>query len=688
MTATATSPATTARTLADVDPQLLERARDAAAPADGATRDTPLPVFRAIATQVTRRAAEEEGGAETISIALSSEQPVLRYDWWEDEYYYEVLDHSPSSVDLSYARDGMPFLMEHYRGDQRGICENVRVDGDRILRCDVRFSARQDGQDLKRDMLDGIRPKVSVYALLAREFTQEDAGEGTIPTRRYTKWMPVEGSSVSIPADYGVGVGRSAHEARPASPTPPAPQARSNTVKDKNTAANGAATDEGSVAVVADHTAERSRMRELNKLGAATRQKQETIDGWIDSGRSVEAIKAELFETAQRGAQPAAPAARVQLTDKEERQYSVARGIQALITGKRDAAGFEFEVSEECARQMKKDTAGFFMPTSIRGQSPSALADTPETRRALGFTADGVSSRATTLAVGTAGFGAEAKFTEYGGFIDLLRNRSALLKLGAQVLPGLQGDVSFVGQTSAGVAGWNAETVNAALVALGLGLRGMTPHGLQSASAYTRKLMLQAPFSIENLVRGDMAKLHALEIDRAGINGSGVGDEPKGILKTAGIGAVVGGANGAIPTFDNIVDLETEVAVDNADISTLGYLTNARMRGRLKKTPELNNAQGKGIWTGGKDGEVNGYSAFASGQVPGNLTKGTSVGNCSAIIHGAFGEMIIGEWGAMEVLVDALTMGPTVVKVMSIQFIDIFLRYVEAFAAMQDALAS
>jgi HK97 family phage major capsid protein len=97
---------------------------------------------------------------------------------------------------------------------------------------------------------------------------------------------------------------------------------------------------------------------------------------------------------------------------------------------------------------------------------------------------------------------------------------------------------------------------------------------------------------------------------------------------------------------------------------------------------------GQPVWTGGvEDGEVNGYRAFASKQVPSNLTKGTSTTICSAIIFGNFQELIIGEWGTMEVIVDPYTLADrNLVKIVSVQMVDVGLRHVASFAAIQDAL--
>jgi hypothetical protein len=70
--------------------------------------------------------------------------------------------------------------------------------------------------------------------------------------------------------------------------------------------------------------------------------------------------------------------------------------------------------------------------------------------------------------------------------------------------------------------------------------------------------------------------------------------------------------------------------------------------------------------------------------IPGNLTKGTSSGTCHAAIYGDFSSLYVLGWGAAELMVDPLTSGPALVKVMSYQLADILVRYPESFSVCVD----
>ena len=133
--------------------------------------------------------------------------------------------------------------------------------------------------------------------------------------------------------------------------------------------------------------------------------------------------------------------------------------------------------------------------------------------------------------------------------------------------------------------------------------------------------------------------------------------------------------------------LETDVATSNADVGTLGYLTNAKVRGKLKVTEKFSSTNGQPIWTDGNT-PLNGYAAYVTNAVPSNLTKGSS-SVASAIIFGNFADLMIGLWGATDILVDPYTGGAAgTVRVRVLQSCDIALRNTESFATMEDALTA
>ena len=155
-----------------------------------------------------------------------------------------------------------------------------------------------------------------------------------------------------------------------------------------------------------------------------------------------------------------------------------------------------------------------------------------------------------------------------------------------------------------------------------------------------------------------------------------------------GIGSVAGGTNGLAPTLDHLLDLKKEVAVDNADVASCGYLTNAKVEAVLAKAKDsqdqyLLSPYGTEL---GRS-QIAGRRFEVSNNVPSDLTKGTG-SNLSAVIYGNFADLLIGLYGTLEILVDPYTdfaKGTTGIR--ALQSIDIAVRHAQSFAAMQDAIA-
>lgn len=366
---------------------------------------------------------------------------------------------------------------------------------------------------------------------------------------------------------------------------------------------------------------------------------------------------------------PAGPATQIGMSVSEQRRYSLMRAIRASASNSWREAEFELEVSNQVAKQLGREARGFFIPYDILTMKNGEFRD-------LLTTAEGELVPTVHLA---------------SSFIEVLYARALVVQMGATVLSGLVGNVDIPKQTAASGSGWVA--TEAAAVTEGsptFGEVALSPKTLCRHVDISRRLMMQSSPSVEAVIRNDLAKGLAVGVDAAAINGAGSSGEPEGILNTTGIGDVAGGANGAAPDWADIVNLEREVAIDNADLGALGYLTNAKVRGKLKQTAKVSSTDSVMIWsdTAGNT-PLNGYRAGVSNNVPSDLDKGTATGVCSAIIFGNFNDVIIAEWGTVDILADPYTSaGNSLVMLYAWQDADIGIRHAESFAAMQDALTT
>ena len=138
----------------------------------------------------------------TVELSFSSEEPVERY------FGNEILDHNPSSVNLSRLNNGAAILEDH-AGPQIGKVIGAKIENGRGM-AKVMFSRVGRGAEVFQDIVDGIRENISFgYQLL--DLTRVDDVEGEA-TYRSMNWLPFEISVVSTPADATIGIGRSKDE--------------------------------------------------------------------------------------------------------------------------------------------------------------------------------------------------------------------------------------------------------------------------------------------------------------------------------------------------------------------------------------------------------------------------------------------------------------------------------------------
>ena len=174
---------------------------------------------------INRHAVDSD--ARTVELSFSSEAEVERW------YGVEILDHS-ATVRMDRLRNQAPLLLNHDRGQQIGVIESAQIDGsDKRGRAAVRFSRSALGEEIFRDVEDGIRGLVSVGYRIHKVEVEE---RGKVEFVRVVDWEPFEISIVSIPADDSVGVGRNAAAIELAQATAKRIQKESNTCYTVSTA--------------------------------------------------------------------------------------------------------------------------------------------------------------------------------------------------------------------------------------------------------------------------------------------------------------------------------------------------------------------------------------------------------------------------------------------------------------------
>lgn len=236
-------------------------------------------------------------------------------------------------------------------------------------------------------------------------------------------------------------------------------------------------------------------------------------------------------------------------------------------------------------------------------------------------------------------------------------------------------------QSSTGNVSWVAENNAASGSALRVKRITLSPKTVTGNTSYSRKLMLQSTPAIEQLVRDDFLNLINNAIDAAAINGGGA-NEPSGILQTSGIGDVT--TSGTL-SYAKVLELEEDVISANALKGNLAFITTPGVRKNLRST-FTNSTYGEiPLWTSNPDGTGNilGYKAFATNNVPSNIS------GKHAIIFGNFSELLIGQWGGIDVIVDPYTESTKgEVRVTIFADVDVGVRHAGSFSAAKDITVS
>lgn len=650
--------------------------------------------------------------ADAFAASLSSEEPYRR--WWGTE----VLDHASGAVDLTRAADGLPLLFGHDAyspGSLIGRAENVRIEN-RRLKADLRFFSTDDAQRVATMVREGHREmsigyQVNDMVLASKSETEE--------TYRVTSWTPFEASIVSVPADPSVGVGRGMSGSRPGR-FARKPNEENMDLDDQGTPA--VANEQRSAAGRPDQQSvqdpqppmisvsqevtralqiERDRVAQIRAAGERFGM-QDLANTAVRDGTSLEVWRERVLGKLQdSGALRPAESPEIGMSARDVGQFSFCRALLAAQDPIHAAQIAPFEL--ECARAAQarrgnsrpEREAAITIPVDVlnSGLALSTAAAQSAARMLIERARRSAQTRDLNVTTATAGGNLVATELLGSDFISLLRNAMVLDRLGVRFLRDLNGNVAIPRQSGAGTGYWVAEnTAITSETAQTIDQVTLTPKTVGAYTDYSRRLLMQSSIDVEAFVRADLAAILGLMIQLAAINGSGSSNQPTGILNTSGIGAVAGGTNGAAPTYDLMVDLESAVANANADAGTLAFLTNTKVRGKLRKTQEFASTNGKAVWTSGAQrgvGDVLGYDSIVTNSVPSDLTKGSASGVCSAIAFGDWSQLMIGMWGGLDLMLDPYT-GATAGtrRVVGLQDVDVACRQPSAFAAMKDALTT
>lgn len=607
----------------------------------------------------------EEGGPLRLKFPASSEREIVR--WWGTE----LLRHDAKSIRLERAKGGaMPLLFNHRMDQAIGMIDRAAVEDGRLV-VEAHLFETSQAQEVRK-MLDGGLRNVSIgYEI---HVVEED-----VKKERYTAtdWEPFEVSIVTVPADPSVGLGRALRGIEDAekpvritraativnnAATPP----KEKTMPEAISAAPTPAAPPAAVLNAVD--TERERREAIISLARANNIDARIEEQWVRGGERFEdtfengklvrkGIARQIAEVIEeRGKTKPSTAAAIGLSRSETQNYSLFRAIRALRFGGQNRqfvedAGFEFECSQAVAKKLGRTlSSSLLVPAEILTRPVGAEA----------------AQRTMTVVPGSTG--GYMVGTDNLGFIDILRNRSVAMRMGARVLSGLQGNVTFARQTGKPSVTWQAgEAASVSAADQTLGQLSMTPKTCIAITDVSEQLLAQSSPSAEAFVMADLAANVAIDgVDAAVLNGTG-GAQPLGIRNTTGI---TSGQDASSATYAKILAFVSTAGASNAILGAPGFVVKTVGAARLMQVQRFSSTDTP-IWTGNMlDGQLVGFPAMSSEQA--------ASGN---IFFGSWGEVLIGEWGVLELSTDngGTRFNNATVGIRAMWMVDTLIRYPQAF---------
>lgn len=268
-----------------------------------------------------------------------------------------------------------------------------------------------------------------------------------------------------------------------------------------------------------------------------------------------------------------------------------------------------------------------------------------------------------------------------GGIIDAIRPASAVLSAGATAFEGVVGSKLIIPRWDDGAQlSYVEEGAPADETAPSFDQMVITPRTLCATIKVSRRLLRDATLAggFEFALRQHLLRAALGEVDRVAITGTGLDEEPAGILHHPETNVIAIDTNGGPLTWAKLAELEETVGGASTETDSTSWVTNSAVRRKLRTT-----ARAAGldfIWPAD---DLMGRRAVVTEHVPADLEKGNA-SNLSAIVCGNFADVVVAFFGpgVMDLMISPT--GFNEVKITAFIEVGIGLRRGESFAVCKD----
>lgn len=221
--------------------------------------------------------------------------------------------------------------------------------------------------------------------------------------------------------------------------------------------------------------------------------------------------------------------------------------------------------------------------------------------------------------------------------LEPLRAKNVMMQAGAKFITGLRNNVIFPSLGKQNV-GWNTENGSAINGASGITSQQMVPHRLTAYIDISKQFLMQESADCERVIREDLIRAINSKLE-ATILGVEADDPANFTFWTSGATVL------PVSGFSGICTVES--TLENADFDTANakYLISPTAKGTLRQMYKDANKKLGLVY---EDGEIDSTPAL----VTTNVGNGTTDGN---LIFGDFSNLVIGQWGSIDLSIDTVT---------------------------------
>lgn len=214
-----------------------------------------------------------------------------------------------------------------------------------------------------------------------------------------------------------------------------------------------------------------------------------------------------------------------------------------------------------------------------------------------------------------------------------LKAKSVLVKAGARVLENLRGDVQFPLSSSANCS-WSDETSETAATDMTFTHVKLSPKRLSCVVDVSKQFLLQDSASAEQVIREEIISSISSKLEKTLLGAEqGTNNKPEGIFYNNGTPLI------EVSKFKDLTDLEAEVENANVDGKVV-YLLSSKAKSVLRNMVK---------------GDKTTNLVYENGAVDGTEALSTSNIAEKRFAYGDFSNVVIANWGNLDITVDPMT---------------------------------